>query len=71
MSKTTSPTLKMRCVFPFCNSQGVTVKIGKPGRKRGARFMDYTAVCDCRARWSFTEDHFKLLDKAGLIKLTK
>jgi hypothetical protein len=68
MRKKIAATITMPCLFPFCNNQAVPVKIGRPRRIRGAKFMDYTAVCDCRARWSFTEEHFVRLDKAGVFK---
>jgi hypothetical protein len=64
MPKRTGHSIKMPCIFEFCDGLA-PVKVGVAGRIRGAKFMDYTCVCDCKARWSFTEEHFKRLDQLG------
>ena len=69
MPKTKTPgKLYMKCIFSFCDGVAL-VTPGKGNRIRGAKFLDYTCVCDCRARWSFTEEHFKRLDKDGKLSL--
>lgn len=57
-------SIKMPCIFDFCDGLAL-VKVGRKGRIRGAKFMDYTCVCECRARWFFTEEHFRRLDRAN------
>ena len=66
--KKTSGKLMMRCLHDCCDSMAV-VTPGKGNRIRGAKFQDYTYVCECRAKGSFTEEHFKLMDKAGKFTL--
>ena len=66
--KKTGGTLMMKCPFDCCDGFAV-VTPGQGNRIRGAKFQDYTFLCECRAKGSFTEEHFKRMDKAGKFSL--
>lgn len=67
--KPTAARLSMACPFASVCDGHAIIKPCKGKRIRGAKYSDYWWGCECHASGYFSEDHFKLLDKAKKISI--